>query len=193
MPWPDGRSSGRAAAPDQDDPDPRVRRRAQAVLMLAQGRRWWARRAGSGRRRHRVRAWRAWFLAGGRGRLADERRRGRPPKLGPADLALPGRGAAAGPRPTAGRSRSGASATCGAAPAAARVTVSVSTVYRAVRGLGYRYRRPRHDLRTARTRRRSPPRRRRWPGWEKGPRRRRAPAPSAWSISTSARSTATPA
>ncbi len=35
---------------------------------------------------HRVRVWRTWFLEGGRDRFADDRRTGRPPKLGPADL-----------------------------------------------------------------------------------------------------------
>src|SRR5829696_4009612 len=72
------------------DPDPRVRRRAQAVLMLAQG----ASVVGAARwfrtAPHRVRAWRAWFLGGGRDRLADDDdpRCGRPPKLGPEDLTL---------------------------------------------------------------------------------------------------------
>jgi len=70
------------------DPDPRVCRRAQAVLMLAQGVSvvgvaWWFRTAP-----HRVRAWRGWFLEGGRDRLADAPCRGRPPKLRPADLAF---------------------------------------------------------------------------------------------------------
>ena len=64
------------------DPDPRVCRRAQAVLMLAQGgsvlgvARWFCTAP------HRVRAWRAWFLEGGRDRLADDPRCGRPLTLG---------------------------------------------------------------------------------------------------------------
>jgi hypothetical protein len=68
------------------DPDPRVRHRAQAWLMLAQGAsvlgvaRWFQTAP------QRVRVWRTWFLEGGRDRLADDRRTGRPPKLGPADL-----------------------------------------------------------------------------------------------------------
>ena len=70
------------------DPDPRVRRRAQALLMLAEGAsvlevaRWFRTAA------HRVRTWRGWFLAGGRDRWADDPRCGRPPKLGPGELAL---------------------------------------------------------------------------------------------------------
>src|SRR5215216_3669083 len=70
------------------DADPRVCRRAQAVLMLAQGAsvvgvaRWFRTAP------HRVRAWRAWYLDGGRDRLADDPRSGRPPKLGAADLAF---------------------------------------------------------------------------------------------------------
>src|SRR5436190_19476638 len=70
------------------DADPRVRHRAQAVMMLAEGAsvvgvaRWFRTAP------HRVRTWRQWFLEGGRDRLADDRRTGRPPKLGPAELAL---------------------------------------------------------------------------------------------------------
>src|SRR5215212_4324129 len=129
------------------DPDPRVRRRAQAVLMLAQG----ASVLGVARRfrtaPHRVRVWRAWFLEGGRDRLADDRRTGRPPKLGPADLTFLDEALQHGPQ------------ACGRPVTAwsirdlqellrheRRVEVSVYTVYRTVRGLGYRYRRPRHDL-----------------------------------------------
>src|SRR5919199_4940893 len=70
------------------DSDPRVRRRAQALFMLAEGASGrdvarWFRTAP-----HRVRAWRGWFLKGGRDRLADDPRCGRPPKLGPAELGL---------------------------------------------------------------------------------------------------------
>ena len=175
------------------DPDPRVRRRAQAVLMLAQG----ASVVGAARwfrtAPHRVRAWRAWFLAGGRGRLADDPRCGRPPKLGPDDLTLLDEALQRGPlaygwpvtvwsirdlRELLRQRR------C--------VTVSVFTVHRAVWGLGYRYRRPRHDL-THRQDAAAVASAREALAWlGKGPAPGTAsPAPSAWSIWTSARSTGT--
>ena len=67
MPWPDWHERvDELRRLVRTDPDPRVRRRAQAVLMLAQG----ASVVGAARwfrtAPHRVRAWRAWFLAGGR-------------------------------------------------------------------------------------------------------------------------------
>jgi transposase len=175
------------------DPDPRVRRRAQAVLMLAQG----ASVVGAARwfrtAPHRVRAWRAWFLAGGRDRLADDPRCGRPPKLGPEDLTLLDAALQRGPLAYGWpvtvwsirdlrellRQRRG-------------VTVSVFTVHRAVWGLGYRYRRPRHDL-THRQDAAAVASAREALAWlGKGPAPGAAdPAPSAWSIWTSARSTGT--
>ncbi len=172
------------------DPDPRVRHRAQALLMLAQGAsvlgvaRWFRTAP------HRVRVWRTWFLEGGRDRLADDRRTGRPPKLGPADLTCLDEALQRGPQAYGWpvttwsirdlqellrRER--------------RVEVSVYTVYRAVRGLGYRYRRPRHDMKhrqdaeaVASTRQALA-----WLGKAPAP----SPATFTWSISTNARSTAT--
>jgi transposase len=175
------------------DPDPRVRRRAQAVLMLAQGAsvlgtaRWFRTAP------HRVRAWRGWFLGGGRARLADDPRCGRPPKLGPDDLAFLDEALQRTPgeygRPVTVwsirdlrellRQRR-------------RVTVSVFTVHRAVWGLGYRYRRPKHDL-THRQDAEAVASAREALAWRGKGRAPRAPAPFGWSIWTSARSTATPA
>ena len=177
------------------DPDPRVCRRAQAVLMLAQGAsvlgvaRWFRPAP------HRVRAWRARFLEGGRDRLADAARCGRPPKLGPADLAFLDEalqrppGAYGWPvtvwslrdlRELLRQRR--------------QVTVSVFTVHRAVWGLGYRYRRPKHDLRHRQDAEAVASAREAlvWLGKGLVPEAPR-PAPSGWSIWTSARSTATPA
>ena len=120
------------------DPDPRVRRRAQAVLMLAQGAsvvgvaRWFRTAP------HRVRAWRAWFLDGGRDRLGRRPPPRPPAEAGPRRPDVAGRGAAAGARGrTAGRSPSGASGTCGSCSASGAASrVSVFTVHRAVWGLG---------------------------------------------------------
>jgi transposase len=121
------------------DEDPRVRHRAQAVMMLAQGESV----LGVSRRfrtaPHRVRTWRAWFLEGGRDRLADDRRSGRPPKLGADDLAFLDTALQQGPR------ASGWPVTAWSIRdlqellrQRRQVEVSVYTAYRAVRGLGYR-------------------------------------------------------
>jgi len=130
------------------DPDPRVRRRAQAVLLVAQG------EAVAGVARlvrtapHRVRAWRDRYRERGRAGLADAQRTGRPPKLGPAELALLdealGRGPLAYGWPVTVWSIRDL---CEFLWQRREIRVSVYTVHRAVRGLGYRYRRPRHDLR----------------------------------------------
>jgi transposase len=130
------------------DSDPRVRRRAQALFMLAEGAsvvavaRWFRTAP------HRVRAWRGWFLEGGRDRLADDPRCGRPPKLGPDELALLDEALERGPQAygwpvTVWSIRD----LCELLFQQCQVRVSVHTVHRAVLGLGYRYRRPRHDLR----------------------------------------------
>ena len=63
------------------DPDPRVRQRAQAVLLVEQGHRL----ASVGRllemEPDRVRIWQRRFTAEGRQGLVDRSRRGRPPAL----------------------------------------------------------------------------------------------------------------
>ena len=174
------------------DPDPRVRRRAQAVFMLAQGEsvlavaRWFRTAP------HRVRALRGWFLEGGRDRLADDRRTGRPPKLGPAELALLDEALERGPRAygwpvTVWSIRD----LCEFLWQQRDVRVSVYTVHRAVQALGYRYRRPRHDLRHRQDREAVDSMKGvlAWLG--------KAPAPgtvgnSTWSTLTNAKSTATP-
>ena len=94
-----------------------------------------------------MRAWRSRFLAGGRHGLADEPRTGRPPKLDAAALAFLEEALEAGPQTY------GLPVTIWsirdlrevlAAPLGVRVCTA--TVHRAVQRLGYRYRRPRHDL-----------------------------------------------
>ena len=78
----------------------------------------------------------------------DGRRTGRPPKLGPADLALLDEALTRGPQAygwpvTIWSIRD----LCELLWQQRGVRVSVYTVHRAVQRLGYRYRRPRHDLR----------------------------------------------
>ena len=129
------------------DQDPRVRHRAHALLLVAGGEPV-ARVARPFRTEpHRVRAWRARFLADGRRGLADLPRSGRPPKLDGAALELLATALEAGPQAY------GLPVTVWSVRdlrelLAARlgVRVCVATVHRALLGLGYRYRRPRHDL-----------------------------------------------
>jgi putative transposase len=129
------------------DPDPRVRRRAHALLLVAEGHpvAEVARLFGTGP--NRVRAWRARFLAGGRQRLADEPRPGRPAKLDAAALAFLAEALEASPQ-SYGLPVTAWSIRDLRAVLAARLCVRVcaATVHRAVQRLGYRYRRPRHDL-----------------------------------------------
>lgn len=129
------------------DSDPRVRRRAQALFMLAQGAsvlgvaRWFRTAP------HRVRTWRTWFLEGGRDRLADDRRTGRPPKLGPDDLTFLDEALQRGPQAYGWPVTTWSIRDLQELLRQKRqVEVSVYTVHRTVRGLGYRYHRPRHDL-----------------------------------------------
>ena len=130
------------------DPDPRVRRRAQALLQVAKGEPVMRVAAAFGTAAHRVRAWRDRYLERGREGLVDARRSGRPRKLGPADLALLDEALTRGPQAygwpvTVWSIRD----LCELLWRQHGVRASVYTVHRAVQRLGYRYRRPRHDLR----------------------------------------------
>jgi transposase len=130
------------------DADPRVRRRAQMVLLLSEGETVSAVARLFRAARHRVRRWRDAWMARGRDGLADAPRTGRPPKLSAEDLALLADALERGPQaygwPVAVwsvrdlvellRQQRG-------------TEVGVPTLHRAVLGLGYRYRRPRLDLR----------------------------------------------
>ena len=129
------------------DPDPRVRRRAHALLLLAEGHSVAAVARLFATAPHRVRAWRSRFLAGGRPVLADQPRTGRPPKLDAAALAFLGEALEAGPQ-AYGLPVTVWSIRDLREVLAQRLGVRVcaATVHRAVRRLGYRYRRPRHDL-----------------------------------------------
>ncbi len=130
------------------DPDPRVRRRAHALLLVAEGRTVAAVARLFETGPNRIRAWRARFLAGGRRGLADEPRSGRPPKLNAAALAFLAEALEASPQ-AYGLPVTVWSIRDLREVLAARLGVRVctATVHRAVQRLGYRYRRPRHDLR----------------------------------------------
>jgi len=129
------------------DPDPRVRRRAHALLLLTEGHSVVAVARLFETAPHRVRAWRSRFLASGRQGLADEPRSGRPPKLDATALAFLGEALEAGPQ-VYGLPVTIWSIRDLRAVLAHRLGVRVcaTTVHRAVQRLGYRYRRPRHDL-----------------------------------------------
>src|SRR5215207_1142194 len=130
------------------DPDPRVRRRAHALLLLSRGQSVMAVARLFETAPHRVRAWRSRFLIGGRQGLADAPRTGRPPKLDAAALAFLEEALEASPQ-TYGLPVTIWSIRDLREVLAQHLGVRVctATVHRAVQRLGYRYRRPRHDLR----------------------------------------------
>lgn len=174
-------------------PDARVRRRAHAVLLVAEGRPVLEVARLFKTAPHRVRAWRSRFREHGEGGLTDEPRRGRPPKLDAAALAFLREALEADPRAY------GLPVTVWSIRdlrelLARRLGVEacVHTVWRTVQRLGYRYRRPRHDLRH-RQDREAVASARHVLGWLQG---KALPTPThptacASSIWTSARSTAT--
>jgi transposase len=129
------------------DPDPRVRRRAHALLLLTQGQSVMVVARLFETAPHRVRAWRSRFLARGRQGLADEPRTGRPPKLDAAARAFLSEALEAGPRayglPVTIWSIRDLEAMLATHLG---IRVCTATVHRAVQRLSYRYRRPRHDL-----------------------------------------------
>lgn len=129
------------------DPDPPVRRRAHAVLLVEEGQTL----ASVARLFHtsayRVHVWQERFARDGRTGLLDRPRGGRPPILSDADRAFLEEALERGPQAynlpmtiwsirdlqaLLVRERS--------------ITVSIDTVHRTVHELGFRSRRPRHDL-----------------------------------------------
>jgi transposase len=118
------------------DPDPRVRRRAHALLLLTEGHAVVAVARLFETAPHRVRAWRTRFLASGRHGLADEPRTGRPPKLDAVALAFLEEALEASPQTY------GLPVTLWSI----RDLREVLAHHLGVQRLGYRYRRPRHDL-----------------------------------------------
>src|SRR5512146_1099219 len=70
------------------DPDPRVRRRAQTLLLVEQGQTLASAARLMGTAAHRIRIWQARFAAEGRQGLLDRSRRGRPPALDAAACAF---------------------------------------------------------------------------------------------------------
>jgi transposase len=129
------------------DPDPRVRRRAQAVLLAEEGQTL----ASVARLFHtsayRVHVWHERFAREGRAGLLDRPRGGRPPKLNEADRAFLEAALERGPQAYGLPMTVWSIRDLQALLERERgLTVSVDTVHRAVHDLGFRSRRPRHDL-----------------------------------------------
>lgn len=129
------------------DPDPRVRHRAHALMLVAEGQTL----AGTARLFHtsayRIHVWQERFVREGRAGLLDRPRGGRPHALSDGDRAFLEEALERGPQAydlpitiwsirdlqtLLVRERG--------------VAVSIDTVHRAVHALGFRSRRPRHDL-----------------------------------------------
>jgi transposase len=129
------------------DPDPRVRRRAQALLLVEEGHS----QASAARLLHtsayRIHIWQERFATDGRAGLVDRPRGGRPHALSAADRAFLEAALDQGPHAYGVPVTIWSVRDLQALLLRERdVTVSVYTVHRAVQALGFRYRRPRHDL-----------------------------------------------
>jgi transposase len=129
------------------DTDPRVRRRAQAVLVVVEGHSVNSVAALFHAAGHCVRTWRDRFSSQGRAGLLDRPRRGRPPKLGAAEQAyleeVLDRDPADYGLPVTVWSIRDLQALL---KRERELDVSVYTLHRVLHAMGYRYRRPRHDL-----------------------------------------------
>jgi transposase len=128
------------------DPDPRVRHRADALLLVASGLSLTEAAARIGCARNSIHTWGERFLAEGRDGLIDRRRLGRPRKLDAAACALLETALAASPLDYDYPVTVWTVADLHDLLGRRGYRVSIGTVYRTLAQLGYRYRRPRHDL-----------------------------------------------
>lgn len=129
------------------DADPRVRWRAQAVMLVEDGQTLTQVAQIFHTSAYRVSVWRARYEAEGREGLADRPRRGRAPKFGDEDRAWLRMALDQGPQTY------GLPVTTWSIRDLQRVLqqergleVSIYTIHRELHAMGYRYRRPRHDL-----------------------------------------------
>ena len=121
------------------DVDPRVRHRAHALVLVADGQTVAAVARVFGTAGHRVRAWGERFVAEGRDGLMDRLRRGRPPKLGPDDLAYLQQALEQGPQPYGLPVTVWSVRDLQALVQRERgIAVSVLTLHRTLQALGYR-------------------------------------------------------
>jgi transposase len=128
------------------DPDPRVRHRADGLLLVAGGLSVSQAARVGGYARNSLRRWGDRFLAEGRDGLVDRTRRGRPPKLDAAARELLESALTASPLDYDYPVTTWTVADLTDLLARRGWAVSPHTVYRALYAMGYRYRRPRHDL-----------------------------------------------
>jgi len=128
------------------DPDPRVRHRADALLVLAHGRSVDEAAHDMGCCTKRIRVWRRRFLTEGRQGLADRPRHGRPPKLDAQARAELETALAASPLDYGYPVTTWTVADLADLLGQRGWTVSRATVSRMLTVMGYRYCRPRHDL-----------------------------------------------
>jgi transposase len=128
------------------DPDPRVRHRADALLLVASGLSLTQAAVRIGCARNSIHNWGERFLAEGREGLIDRRRLGRPHKLDAAACALLEAALTASPVDYGYPVTIWTVADLHDWLGRRGYTVSIGTVYRTLAQLGYRYRRPRHDL-----------------------------------------------
>lgn len=128
------------------DPDPRVRHRADALLLVASGLSLTQAASQIGCARNSVHTWAERFLVEGRDGLIDRRRLGRPPKLDAAACTLLETALGASPLDYGYPVTIWTVTDLHNLLTRQGYRVSVATVYRTLARLGYRYRRPRHDL-----------------------------------------------
>lgn len=128
------------------DPDPRVRHRADALLLLAHGRSVEETAQSMGCCTKRIRVWRRRFVAEGRLGLADRPRPGRPALLDEPATHLLETALTGSPLDYGYPVTTWTVADLSDLLAQRGWAVSRATVSRALQRLGYRYRRPRHDL-----------------------------------------------
>ncbi len=173
------------------DADPRVRHRAHALLLVAHGQSVSAVARLFATAGHCVRTWRERFLVEGRAGLLDRPRRGRPPKLGEDDLDFLRQALERSPQDYGLLVTVWSIRELQALVQRERgIKVSVYTLHRVVHALGYRYRRPRHDLRHRQDAEAVAATQRVLDWLQK--KALLTPSDSIWSMSTNARSTPTP-
>ena len=128
------------------DPDPRVRHRADGLLLIARGLSITRAAQVFGCARNSLRTWGQRFLAEGRDGLADRGRRGCPPKLDAAARELLETALTASPLDHGSPVTIWTVADLTDLLGRHGDQVHPITVSRALHAMGYRYRRPRHGL-----------------------------------------------
>lgn len=128
------------------DPDPRVRHRADGLVLVAGGLSLTQAAQVFGCARNSLRTWATRFLAEGRAGLADRGRRGRPPKLDATARDLLETVLTQSPLEHGYPVTIWTVADLTDLLGRQGWAVSPATVYRVLQAMDYRYRRPRHDL-----------------------------------------------